>query len=1244
MPAGFVHCHLHTEYSLLDGASRIDPLMQRAAELGLPALAMTDHGVLYGAIEFYESARAHGITPLIGVEAYVAPRRMTDKDPKLDATAFHLVLLATNSDGYRNLLKLTTAAHLDGFYYKPRIDRELLSRHASGLIGLSGCLQGEIPKAILRGDPAGARELAAGYREIFGPGNFYLEVQNHGLPDQETVTRGIVGLARELALPLVATNDVHYVTREEADAQDALVCIQMGMNLDQRDKPRIGDTPEFYLKSPEEMAARFAELPEALSNTLAIAERGGLTIDTGAVRLPHFPVPPGETPDSYLRRLCEDGIRRLYGQITPALRERLDSELGVIARTGYAAYFLIVADFVNFARRSGILTTVRGSAAGSLVLYSCGVTDVDPIAYRLPFDRFLNLERYTMPDIDVDFMDSRRDEVIKYVLDKYGADRVAQIITFGTMGARAAIRDVGRVMGLPYGDVDRIAKLIPGPTTTLAEALQGEPELRAAADGSPPIQRLLDLAQKLEGVARHASTHAAGVIISRDPLTDDVPLQRATKGDLLMTQYDMNSVARLGLLKIDFLGLTNLTVLDTAIKIIRETRGAEIDLQRLPLDDQKTFALLASGETTGIFQLEGRGMTRYLKELKPDRIEDVMAMVALFRPGPMANIPAYIRRKHGHEPVTYLHPLLEPVLKETYGVMVYQEDIMTVAQAVAGYTLAEADVLCYAIRKKIKDRLLAQREQFVAGARKNGVPPRIVDQIFEQFEPFARYGFNRAHAACYGLIAYYTAYLKAHYSAEYMTAVLTSDAGDMEKVAQAVSECQRMGIRVLLPDVNESSASFTVAPSPAGGSAAGGPPPLVGGVPTAPDVPVAGIPPGSSHAAEGRGSAENGAAAAIRFGLAAIRNVGTSAVDVIVAARTSGGPFGSLDDFCARVDTRHVNQRVIASLIKAGAMDVFGVKRAQMLQTLDETVDKAQRVQRSRALGQTGLFDLDLGGGLAGGPESGPGEAASEFSREELLTMEREMLGLYISDHPLRRWEPVLRQRVSTTIAQLADLRDRQEVTVGGLVTTVKRSLTRTGSTMAFLGLEDLTGGVEVLVFPRAYEQQAFALKRDAVLLLRGRVDIQEQSVKLLCDEIIPLPATPEEAVEALVPAARVGASRRGAPGRGTAAERTVETHGPAPASVHAPAPASAHAPDRRLGSDHPPRHPLRVRLSSVEEIDQLERYVREHPGDRRVCAHVVSATGEEHVIPLPGSVLDAGSLQQELEGLFGEGNVWEEA
>src|SRR5579859_2346528 len=1190
MPGEFVHCHLHTEYSLLDGESRIEPLMRRAVSLGMRAISLTDHGAMYGAIEFYETARAHGIKPIIGVEAYVSPRGMADRDPKLDASAFHLVLLARNDEGYRNLLKLVTAAHLDGFYYKPRIDRALLARHSAGLIGLSACLQGEIPRAILRDDPAAARELAGAYRDIFGPGHFYLELQNHGIAEQQTLTRGLIALAKDTGLPLVATNDVHYVTRDEADAQDALMCIQMGIDLAQKNKPRMGDVPEFYLKSPDEMAARFTDFPEALRSTLAIAEMCDLEIETGTTRLPHFPLPEGETADTYLRRLCETGLRRIYGGVTPALEERLAYELGVIAKTGYAAYFLIVQDFVNFARGRGIYTTVRGSAAGSLVLYACGVTDVDPIAYRLPFDRFLNLERYTMPDIDVDFMDSRRDEVIKYVVDKYGDDRVAQIITFGTLGARAAIRDLGRVMGLPYGDVDRIAKLVPGANVSLQEALAAEPELRAAVDGSPQIRQLMDMAQKLEGVARHASTHAAGVIISRDPLTDHVPLQRATKGDLLMTQYDMNSVARLGLLKIDFLGLTNLTILDAAIHLIRETRGVEIDLQRLPLDDKPTYALLASGETTGIFQLEGRGMTRYLRELKPDRIEDVMAMVALFRPGPMANIPSYIRRKHGQEKVTYLHPRLEPVLKETYGVMVYQEDIMTVAQAIAGYTLAEADVLCYAIRKKIKDRLLAQREKFVAGARANGVDARTVDQIFEQFEPFARYGFNRAHAACYGLIAYYTAYLKSHYAAEYMTALLSSDVGNMERVAQAVAECARMDLNVLPPDVNESAASFTT---------------------------------------DGK---------VIRFGLTAVRNVGVGAIDIVIAAREAGGPFASLADFCGRVDTRQVNQRVIASLIKGGAFDRLG-SRAQMLQTLDAVLERAQRTQRARNEAQTGLFG-DLAAPEAPAAGSGEGDTAiQEFSKEELLTMEREMLGLYISDPPLRRWGPALAKRATATIAQLADLPDRKKVTIGGLIGTVKRSMTRSGSTMAFVTLEDLTGSIEVLVFPRAYEQHGLSLKRDAVVLLRGTLDVEEQSVKLLCDEVIALPPTPPEddpsplaGEEAVADGVIAGAVAAGAVNGGAA------RNGHGANGDRRPAAAQPAGGNGRAGA----RPALRVRVSTIEEVEQLERYLKDHPGPRRVCAHVVSGDGE-HVIQARSGAHDIEELLQSLEQLFGEGNVWEE-
>jgi DNA polymerase-3 subunit alpha len=1159
MPDPFVHCHLHTEYSLLDGASRIEPLVRAASEMGMPAIAITDHGTMYGAVEFYLQARQHGLTPIVGVEAYVAPRAHTDKDPKRDVNPFHLVLLATDPEGYRNLLRLTSIAHLDGFYYKPRIDRELLARYRAGLIVLSGCLQGEVTRAILRDDPAGAREIAATYRDIVGPGNYFLEIQHHGLPEQERNVRGMLDLARDLDLPLIATNDVHYVHRDEAEAQDALMCIQMNVTLDATNKPRMGEVPEFYLKSPEEMARRFAEVPQALRTPLEIAGRVNLDLDLGRVKLPHFPVPEGETVDSYLRRLCEAGLRRIYGRPSAEQQARLDMELRVIEQTGYAAYFLIVMDFVTFARDRGILTTVRGSAAGSLVLYSLGVTDVDPLRYRLPFERFLNPERFTMPDIDVDFMDSRRDEVIRYVIDKYGADHVAQIITFGTMGARQAVRDIGRVMGLPYTDVDRIAKLIPF-NASIDEALRADPELRRANDETPTVARLLGLAHKLEGVARHASTHAAGVIISRDPLIDLVPLQRATKGDLVMTQYDMGAVEKIGLLKMDFLGLSYLTILDRALKIIEKVRGVGIDLKGIPLDDPAAFALLSRGETVGIFQLEGAGMTRYIKELKPTRLEDIMAMVALFRPGPMANIPSYIRRKHGQEKITTLHPLMGEVLADTYGVMVYQEDVMAVTQAVAGYTLAQADVLCYAVRKKIKDKLEAQKEGFVAGARKQGVPKRTAEAIWELFEPFARYGFNRAHAACYGLIAYQTAYLKANFPAEYMAAVLTTEAQGqdwMAKVAGAVAECERMGIKVLPPDVNESMATFTV----------------VGG--------------------------------AIRFGLAAVKNVGVGAVESIINARKSGGPFTSLPDLIARVDARTVNKRVIESLIKAGAFDSLGRPRAALLQEVDAAMASGQRLARARVESQTGLFAPDdASGALAAHPRRGDEE---EFSHTELLAMERDMLGMYVSGHPLGHVRERLAQRITTTIGQLAEMRDRSEVVVGGLITALKRTTTKNGAAMAFLTLEDQTGGVEVIVFPKTYDQSTLALRRDAVVVVRGRLDVADQQSKVLADAVIPLDESLVTA-GADPPDARLGGN--GEPAR---------------------APASPAAPAAELLQVH-----LDAERHGEGGLRQLRELLARHPGDRPVVLIVRAGgrevrmqVGELHVAPIP-EVIDA------IEGLLG--------
>jgi DNA polymerase-3 subunit alpha len=924
------------------------------------------------------------------------------------------------------------------------------------------------------------------------------------------------------------------------------------------------------------MAQRFMEFPQALRAPLEIAGRVNLELDLGKVKLPHFPVPEGETADSYLRALCEAGLRRLYSRPTPEQQARLEAELQVIAQTGYAAYFLIVMDFVKFARDRGILTTVRGSAAGSLVLYSLGVTDVDPLRYRLPFERFLNLERFTMPDIDVDFMDSRRDEVIRYVIDKYGADHVAQIITFGTMGARQAARDIGRVMGLPYADVDRIAKLIPF-NASIEEALRADPELRRAKDETPTVNRLLDLAHKLEGVARHASTHAAGVIISRDPLIDLVPLQRATKGDLVMTQYDMGAVEKIGLLKMDFLGLSYLTILDRALEIIARVRGITVDLKAIPLDDNAAFDLLSRGDTVGIFQLEGAGMTRHLKELKPTRLEDIMAMVALFRPGPMANIPSYIRRKHGQEKIATLHPLMEPVLADTYGVMVYQEDVMAVTQAVAGYTMAQADVLCYAVRKKIKDKLEAQKEGFMAGARKKGVHKRTAEAIWELFEPFARYGFNRAHAACYGLIAYQTAYLKANFPAEYMAALLTTEAlGQdwMAKVASAVAECERMGITVLPPDVNESMDTFTVVGS------------------------------------------------AVRFGLAAVKNVGTSGVESIIKAREAGGPFVSLADLIARVDTRTVNKRVLESLVKAGAFDSLGRPRAALLQETDGALAAGQRIAKSRAESQTGLFEL----GAAPAAPPAPVHEVEEFSKSELLAMERDMLGMYVSGHPLRHVRDRLAQRVTVTMSQLAELRDRSEIVAGGLITALKRTTTKGGAAMAFLTLEDLTGAAEVIVFPKTYEQANLALRRDAIVVVRGRLDVADQQVKILADAVIPLDDT-------LPPVSAPDAPR------GTRA-RPNGSSGNGPSGGREDSVPVVDAPVRE------PETSLHVHLDAERHGEEGLRRLREllgrHRGDRPVVLTVRAGGREVRMQAGDLRVASSPQIVAEIESLLGpQSAVW---
>ncbi len=1079
-PNDFVHLHTHSEFSLLDGLGRITDLVDTSVKHGFDALAVTDHGALYGSVAFYQAATKAGIKPIIGVETYVARRSMTDKEGKADSQPFHLILLATDMTGYQNLCRLVTDAHIDGYYYKPRIDREHLARYSQGLVGMSACLSGEIPKALEVDDWELARKLAGEYGEIFGKDRFFLELQDHGIPDQRRLNEQLLRLAPETGLPLIVTNDLHYVHQEQAEAHDVLLCVGTGNNIATPNRMRFeGDA--FYLKTAAEMHRLFPDQREALLNTRRVAEMVDLALPLGELRIPHFPVPEGQTAETWLRKECEAGLVRRYGAITPELKQRLDYELGVITSMGYAGYFLIVADFVRYAREQGIATTCRGSAPGSIVTYTLGITPVDPLHYGLPFERFLNPDRVTMPDIDVDFEDERRDEVINYVSRKYGQDHVAQIITFGTMLARAAIRDVGRVLGMSYGEVDRIAKAVPNQLgIKLSEALDLSPQLKEMHDGDPQIGKLVGLAQQLEGVARNASTHAAGVVISREPLTELMPLQKATNSDALMTQYEMHGIEALGLLKFDFLGLSNLTILRKAVDLIRGHRGVAVDLDHIPLDDAKTFELLASGETTGVFQLESAGMRRYIRELQPTSVFDLAAMVALYRPGPMDNIPAYIRRKHGQERVEYLHPLLEPFLERTYGIFVYQEDIMSAAIALGGFTGPEADTLGYAIRKKKRAVLQSMKETFVERAAERGVAPQTIDLVFKAFEPFERYGFNKAHATCYGLIAYQTAYLKANYTVEYMTSVLTAFRDNAEKVAAAIAECRRLGIEVRTPDVHRSGLGFTV---------------------------------------EGE---------AIRFGLLAVKNVGEGAIQSIIDARTDGGDFRSLTDFCSRVDLRLANRKVLESLIRVGALNGLG-HPAQLLLGLDDALASGQATQRDRVSGQTSLFDM-------GSDDSAvlerPLPATPETPVRERLRWEKELMGLYLSDHPMGE----VAERVGLFVtAYSGDLKDEsldgQRVVLGGIVTGQRTVLTKAKSTMAVVTIEDLQGTVEIVVFPKTYEQTMGMWRDGAILLVAGRVDHRGDEASLLADSVWDWDAVAEAGPEGF--AREVGALDKRAARRG---------------------------------------------------------------------------------------------------------------
>jgi DNA polymerase-3 subunit alpha len=1046
----FVHLHLHSHYSLLDGLSKIDEIISRVKELGMTAVALTDHGNLYGAIEFYQKAKKEGIKPIIGCELYLAARSRYAKEPGLDSEYFHLPVLCKNNTGYQNLLKLVSKAHLEGFYYKPRVDKELLRELHEGLIALSGCLSGEIPRAILSGRMERAKTLVREYIEIFGKENFVLELQHHPeFPEQKKVNAALKALAKEFDLPMVVTADAHYPKREDKEAHDILLAIQTGSKVDDAERLTMKDA-DFHIKAVEEIAKDFEDVQSAIEYSSHLAEICNVEIQFGQPILPKFDVPEGKTAIQYLRELAEEGLKKRFKNITPEIRARFDYECSVIEKTGFADYFLIVADFINWAKNNGIAVGPgRGSVAGSLVAYALRITEIDPLKYGLLFERFLNPERPSMPDIDVDFQDDRRDEVIRYVVEKYGQDRVAQICTFGVMKSRLAVRDVARALGFPYALGDQISKLIPF-NATIDEALEVSQELRDLIETNPDARSVIETARRLEGVVRHASTHAAGVVIGPSALVNYVPLQHTVRGDTsLMTQYEMHAIEALGLLKIDFLGLANLTVIKNCTRIIRKIMDSNFDIEKIPIDDKKTFELLGRGETVGIFQFESQGMTNYLKELKPSSIYDLMAMVALYRPGPIELIPDYIAAKHGKKKPQYLHPSLEPILRETYGIMVYQEQVQQVAQEFAGYTLGEGYLLVKAIAKKIKEEIDRHRERFIEKAIAKGRDRKTAEAIFALIEPFARYGFNRAHSAAYAHIAYQTAYLKAHYPAAFMAALLTSDYGNLERIAIEVAECNRLGIKIIPPSVNKSFVEFGVVP-------------------------------------------ETGE---IIFSLAAIKGIGVGVAQTIQEERQRNGKFTSLENFIERMPRPLINKKTLECLIKSGALDELGERR-QMLEGINEILRYADQVHRQKNSPQSTLF----GGGspLAGFPLKLPEvEPATE---KERLQWEKEFLGFYLSSHPLTEYLPVL-AKISTPLQKISALMVGKRLTIGGIITSAKRIMTKTGKPMLFSELEDQSSKIEVIVFPDVLMQNPLPWQVDNVVLIHGRVDARNGSLKIICEK-----------------------------------------------------------------------------------------------------------------------------------------------
>jgi len=1071
----FVHLHVHTEYSLLDGANRIKDLIKRTKELGMDSIAITDHGVMYGVVDFYKEAVNNGIKPIIGCEIYTTAGSRFDKKDGRDSDPGHMVLLAKNNVGYKNLMKIVSIGFTEGFYYKPRVDMEVLEKYSEGLIALSACLSGDIPKAILNNNYKKAEELALKLNSIFGQDNFYLELQMNGIEEQNIVNQQLIKLSRETGIPLIATNDAHYLRREDARAHEILLCIQTGKSINDEDRMMFS-SDDFYIKSPEEMEELFKNIPEAISNTVSVAQRCNVELEFNKLHLPQFSVPEGREPYEYLRSLCYQGFERRYPEEErdEDKKNRLEYELSIIKQMGYVDYFLIVGDFIRYAKENGIMVGPgRGSAAGSLVAYCLEITNIDPIKYSLLFERFLNPERISMPDIDIDFCFERRQEVIDYVVEKYGKDRVAQIITFGTMAARAVIRDVGRALDMPYGDVDVIAKMIPfQPGMSIDKALELNPELKQQYEEDEKVRELINTARLLEGMPRHASTHAAGVVISKDPLTEYVPLQKSEGS--VTTQFTMGLLEELGLLKMDFLGLRTLTVIRDAVNLIKKNHGREIGINELKMDDPKVFKLIGEGKTSGVFQLESAGMTQFMKELQPSSFEDIIAGISLYRPGPMDQIPRYIRNKKNPEEIRYAHPLLEPILNVTYGCIIYQEQVMQIVRDLAGYSFGRSDLVRRAMAKKKKEIMDDERQKFIygetdpsgkviiPGAVRNGVDEKTANEIFDEMSDFASYAFNKSHAAAYAVVGYQTAWLKRYYPVEFMAALLNSFLGSPEKISRYVYECRKMGIKVLPPDINESGVGFTVSDDK------------------------------------------------IRFGLAAVKNVGSSVVKQIIAEREKNGPFTSLPDLCERMEGRDLNKRCVESLIKSGAFDSLKVYRSRLINSYEKIMENIANAKKMRMEGQLSFFD-NSGTKSSGFDVSYP--EIDEYDDRLLLAMEKDMLGLYLSGHPLREFEDDINSWVTIHSVDLVDdeklgeesgngIADGTFARVAGLVTDIKTITTKSNQLMAFVTVEDLLGQMEVIVFPSVLEKYGAFLKPELPIWIEGKISVREDEAPKIIMEM----------------------------------------------------------------------------------------------------------------------------------------------